>query len=137
MIRALVLLCLAAPAMAESVVALRTIPAQTVITPTDIAIDAQDIPGGLSDPALIVGMEARVALFPGRPIRAGDIGAPAMVERNQIITLHYNKNGLQISTEGRALARAAMGEVIRVMNLSSRTSVSAKIGEDGAAYVQN
>ncbi len=137
MIRLLTLLWLGAPAAADTVVALRTIPAQSVILATDIGLQAETIPGALSDPAEIVGMEARVALFPGRPIRAGDVSPPAMVERNQIITLHYNKNGLQISTEGRALDRAAMGEVIRVMNLSSRTSVSAMIGQDGAAYVQN
>ena len=39
------------------------------------------------------------------------------------------------TAEGRALDRAGPGDVIRVMNLSSRTTVSARVGLDGAAYV--
>lgn len=137
MIRLLALIFWIAPAAADTVVAARTIPAQTLIRAEDIAIDAQTVPGGVADPAFIIGMEARVALFAGRPIRSGDIGVPAIVERNQIVALFYQGNGLMISTEGRALARAAVGDLIRVMNLSSRTTVTARVGSDGAAYVQN
>ncbi|WP_373487298.1 flagella basal body P-ring formation protein FlgA, partial [Blastomonas sp.] len=41
------------------------------------------------------------------------------------------------STDGRALGRAGVGDVIRVMNLTSRTTVTAQIGADGAAYVSH
>lgn len=126
---------LALPAMADVVVAARTIPAQTLIGPEHLAIRDAKVPGTVSDPSLIIGLEARVALYAGRPIRTGDVGPPAVVERNQLITLHYQNNGLMISTDGRALGRAGPGEIIRVMNLSSRSTVNARIGSDGAAYV--
>jgi flagella basal body P-ring formation protein FlgA len=103
--------------------------------PEDIIVNSRTIPGGVSDPHEIIGMEARVALYAGRPIRAGDVGFPAVVERNQIIALHYNLHGLLISTEGRALGRAGPGDTIRVMNISSRSTVTAQVGADGAAYV--
>jgi len=80
-------------------------------------------------------MEARVALYAGRPIRQGDVGPPAVVDRNQIIPLVYMRSGVMISTEGRALDRAGPGDLIRVMNLSSRSTVTARVGSDGAAYV--
>ncbi|RYG91625.1 flagellar basal body P-ring formation protein FlgA [Loktanella sp. IMCC34160] len=135
--RALVLSILLMPgaALAEIVVAARTIPAQTVIGPDDLLLRDLDVPGGVADPALLVGMEARVALYAGRPIRPGDVGMPAVVERNQIIPLIYDRGGLYIATEGRALDRAGPGDLIRVMNLASRSTVSARIGADGAAYV--
>ncbi|WP_342077347.1 flagellar basal body P-ring formation chaperone FlgA [Yoonia sp. SS1-5] len=120
---------------ADTVVAARTIPAQSLIMPDDIVMHERDIPGGVKDPATIIGMEARVALYAGRPIRPGDVGFPAVVERNQIIFLHYQRNGLMISTEGRALGRGGPGDIIRVMNLSSRSTVTAQIGTDGAGYV--
>ena len=135
MIRFLILLCLATPAAADTVVAARTIRAQTLIMPEDLQIRDRDIPGGITDPAEVIGMEARVALFAGRPILPGDLGFPAVVERNQIIALHFQRNGLVISTEGRALDRAGPGDLIRVMNISSRSTVTARVGADGAGYV--
>ncbi|MFT5064992.1 MAG: flagella basal body P-ring formation protein FlgA [Yoonia sp.] len=135
MIRILIMLLAATPLSAETVVAARTIPAQTLIAPDDLLVRDVTIAGGESDPLLFVGMESRVALYAGRPIRAGDVGFPAVVERNQIVSLIFLQNGLRIATEGRSLARAGPGETIRVMNLSSRSTVSARIGTDGAAYV--
>ncbi len=129
------LLVLTAPAMADSVVATRTIRAQTIISIDDLTTVAAALPGALADPVLAVGMEARVAIYAGRPVRAQDLGAPALVERNQLVPLIYLSGGLAISTEGRALARGAAGEVIRVMNLSSRNTVNGRVGPDGAIYV--
>lgn len=129
------LLLMTVPALAESVVATRTIRALTVIGPEDLTIVEAALPGALSDPALAVGQEARVAIYAGRPVRAQDLGAPALVDRNQLVSLIFLSGGLAISTEGRALARGAEGEVIRVMNLGSRTTVSGRVGADGAIYV--
>lgn len=136
MIRKLAIICvMAGPAGAETLVAARTIPAQSIITAEDFTASPQVIPGGVTNPAAIIGMETRVALYAGRPIRPGDVGFPAVVERNQIIVLVYQQGGLAISTEGRALSRGGPGELIRVMNLSSRATVTARIGVDGAGYV--
>jgi hypothetical protein len=57
MIRLIALACLlAAPALAETVVAARTIPAHTLIGPDDLLLRDVVMPGGIDDPALIVGM---------------------------------------------------------------------------------
>jgi flagellar basal body P-ring formation protein FlgA len=136
MIRSLAIMAImAGPAGADTLLAARTIPAQSIITAEDLVASAQVIPGTLSDPASIIGMETRVALYAGRPIRQGDVGFPAVVDRNQIIMLSYQHNGLAISTEGRALGRGGVGDLIRVMNLSSRATVTARIGPDGVGYV--
>lgn len=131
----LILVLLTRPAVADTVIAARTIPAQTLIGPEDLLLREVDIPGGTDDPLLLIGMEARTALYAGRAVLPADVGFPAIVDRNQIVSLIYNAGGLTISTEGRALGRAGEGEVIRVMNLSSKTTVAARIGADGAAYV--
>lgn len=129
------LLVLTAPALADSVVATRTIRAQTIISIEDLTTVEAALPGALADPALAVGMEARVAIYAGRPVRAQDLGPPALIERHQLVPLIFLSGGLAISTEGRALARGAAGEVIRVMNLSSRNTVNGRVGPDGAIYV--
>ena len=123
------------PLWADSLVATRVIAPQTELTADDITAVAMDIPGAMSDAVAVIGQEARVAIYPGRPIRAGDLGQSALVERNQIIPLAYVAGGLTILTEGRALSRGGVGEVIEVMNLASRATVSAEIGADGVARV--
>lgn len=136
MIRLFCLVCgIASPAGAETLVAARTIPAQTIIAADDVTLSDQIIPGAVTDPAAVLGMEARTALYAGRPIRPGDVVFPAVVDRNDIIILTYQRGGLAISTEGRALGRAGPGDLIRVMNLTSRATVTARIGLDGAGYV--
>ncbi len=135
MMRFFILFVLAVPAQAETLVAARTIPAQTIIEMADLLARDMEVPGTISDPLLLVGMETRVALYAGRPIRLGDVGQPAIVERNQIVSLMYDAGGITVSTDGRSLERAGPGERVRVMNLSSRTTVTARIGPDGVAYV--
>lgn len=128
---------LAGPAMADTVLAARTIRAQSLIMPQDLVVKDMDVVGAFSSPADIVGQEARVALYAGRPIRHGDIGPPALVERNQIIPLIYDQSGLSIMTEGRSLSRAGPGEFVRVMNMTSRITVSGRVLPDGRVLVSN
>ncbi|MDT8857986.1 flagellar basal body P-ring formation chaperone FlgA [Paracoccaceae bacterium Fryx2] len=131
----LVFLLVPGLAEADSLVATRTIRAQTVLAATDMTLVAAEIPGALTDPLAAQGLEARVTLYAGRPIRPGDLGPPAIVDRNQIVPLSYQAGGLDIRTEGRALARGGVGDVVRVMNLSSRTIISGRIGADGMVWV--
>ena len=135
MLRLWLLLALSAPAAAESLVATRTIRAKTLIAPEDLTLVSVEIQGALTDPDAAVGLEARVAIYAGKPVRPGDLGPPTLVERNQLVTLVYLSGELAISTEGRALSRGSAGEEIRVMNLGSRNTVTGRIGPDGTVYV--
>lgn len=125
------LLLASVPAFADSLVATRPIRAASTITAQDVTLVEAEIEGALTDIASAVGQEARVTIYPGRPVRAADLGPPAVVERNQIVPLAYRSGSLTILTEGRALARGGVGDVIRVMNLASRATVSGLIGPDG------
>lgn len=133
--RMLLLLCLCTPAAAETVVAQRTIRAQQIVAAEDLALSPTRVAGAISDPAVAVGLEARVAIYAGRPLRAADLGPPALVARNQIVPLVWHSGPLRILTEGRALERAGPGESLRVMNLSSRATVTGRVAADGTVVV--
>ena len=135
MIRLALLLALAAPAAAETVLAARTIRPQMVIGPADIALHPSGVPGAFARAEEVLGQEARVVLYAGRPIRPGDIGPPALVERNQTVTLNFSSGALSIRTEGRALDRGGLGERIRVMNLSSRATLFGEVRSDGTIEI--
>ncbi|MBM7066210.1 flagellar basal body P-ring formation chaperone FlgA [Actibacterium sp. 188UL27-1] len=120
---------------AETLIAARTIRPLTLLSAADVTVVKDKVPGALQHPLDVVGMEARVALYAGRPIRPGDVGPPALVERNQIVTLLYDRSGLRIATEARALGRAGEGDTLRVMNLSSRSTVSGRVDHHGRVIV--
>ncbi len=132
---ALLILCAANPALADSLIATHTIRAQTVLTAEDFTLVAADIPGALNDPKAAIGLEARVTLYAGRPISAADVGSAALVERNQTVSLVYRAGGLSILTDGKALARGGPGDVIKVMNLASRVTVTGTVRPDGSVTV--
>ena len=124
-------------ALADTLIATRTLRAQTILTPADLALEPGDLPGALTAPEEAVGLETRVAIYAGRPLHPEELGPPAIVERNQIVPLSYRRGGLIIQTEGRALDRAGVGDTIRVMNVGSRSTVFARIAPDGSAIVSN
>lgn len=123
------------PALADSVIATRTVRAHRILSADDMTLVAMDIPQALTDTSAAIGQEARVAIYAGKPILPAQIGPSAIIERNQIVPLSYSAGGLSILTEGRALARGGIGETIEVMNLISRTKVAGLIGADGVLRV--
>lgn len=129
------ILVMPAAAMADSLVATQTIRAQMVIAPDDVTVVQADIPGALSSAAEAVGLETRVTLYAGRPVRKADLVQPTLVERNQSVTVVYRVEGLTIRTDGRALERGAAGDVIQVMNLSSHMTVLGEVAPDGSVSV--
>lgn len=138
MMRFLVLLLalgLALPSHADVVVAAGTIRSQQIIGPQDVTLASGNIPGALSAIEDAVGLEARINIYPGRPVRAGDLQEPAVVDRNELVTLQYVTGGLLIITEGRSLDRAGMGERLRVQNLASRNTVTGTVSGPGLVTV--
>lgn len=134
--RAVLLVLLAAPATADTVIAAHTLRAQSVIGADDLSSIASAVPGALTDPTEAIGREARVALYAGHPIQPGDIGPPALVDRNQLVSLAFHSGGLNILAEGRALARGGVGDAIRVMNTASHSTVTGIIAPDGTVVVR-
>ena len=121
--------------MAETVFATVSIRPNTIIGPESIGVRDVAILGTIADPSEVIGMEARVAIYAGRPIRLRDIGPPAIVARNETVTLQFSRQGLQIFAEGRALDRGAVGEMVRVMNLASRQTLTGKVLSNGRVEV--
>lgn len=132
----LITLLAASPALSDTVVTTRTVRAQTILTEQDLAVQPVHTVGGFDDPALLIGMETRAALYAGRPVRPGDVGPPAIIDRNQIVVLVYAVSGLTITTEARALGRGGVGDRLRVLNVSSRMTVEGEVRPDGSVLVQ-
>jgi flagella basal body P-ring formation protein FlgA len=130
-----VALLAAGAVLAQSVEPVRAIRGQSLLAAEDlVAVDAA-VPGAVASIAEAVGKEAKVTLYPGRPILLAQIGTPALVERNARVRMNYNHGALRIVTDGRALDRAGVGEPVRVMNLASRQTVTGVVAADGSVEV--
>jgi flagellar basal body P-ring formation protein FlgA len=122
-------------ANAESLIAVRTIPAQSVIAADDVSLVDAEMDGAVLTPAAAIGQEARVTIYAGRVVLLADLGPAAVVDRNQVVPLRFQSGTLAIMTEGRALERGATGDVIRIMNLSSRLTVMGRVMRNGSVNV--
>lgn len=122
-------------ASAGSVVALRTLPAGTVIMPADVTVSDEG-EGDPDDVAQVVGLQLQVMVYEGRRIESSFLTAPTVVNRNQMVTLAYEKSALRIEAEGRALSAGSIGQIIRVMNTASRVTVSGRIAPDGTVVIE-
>ncbi len=120
---------------AQTVVAAHAIRARSIIAPEDLVLLEQDTIGGIAAVDDVIGQEARVNIYAGRTIRGIEIGAPAILERNQLVIMAYNIGLLSISAEGRVLNRAGVGEMVRVMNVASRLTVTGRVLVDGTIEV--
>jgi flagella basal body P-ring formation protein FlgA len=126
-----------AVASAETtLVTTRPLKARTLLRAGDIKRGPDRVNGALADPGAVIGMETRGWLSAGQPIMPENLAPAALVERNEVVSMRFLHGMLQITAEGRALDRAARGERIRVMNLDSRTTVTATVIGDGLVEVR-
>ena len=132
----LVLLLLTQAVQADMVVATRTIRPTAVLTANDVTIIQGSRPDGFDRVEDVVGQEARVALYQGRPVLVDSIGPPALVDRNQIVSVRFQNGGLTITTDGRALERGGLGDRVRVMNTASRATLFGYVQADGSVVVK-
>ena len=131
----LIFLLTATIASADVVTPTRTLRPGTLITFNDLTIKGGEQAGMFDRISDVAGQEARTALYAGRPIPFEAIGPPAVINRNQIVALHFRAGGVMISTEGRALERGGVGDRVRIMNLSSRATLFGFVQENGSIKV--
>lgn len=89
--------------------------------------DIIDANGEVSQSLDILGLEARRNLYQGQAVTFANFREPIMVKRNAIVRMQYATGALKITTEGRALDQGSTGDLVRVMNLGSRQTVTAQI----------
>jgi flagella basal body P-ring formation protein FlgA len=118
-----VFLMVVSPAWSSVVVPVSPIRAGTVISYSDVTLLDENIPGVLTEMQEVIGREAKVNLYPGRPIRIQDIGSPTIIRRNSRVQIIYRTDLLRIVVDGRALSPAGLGESVQVMNSASRMTV--------------
>ena len=75
----------------------------------------------------VLGQAARRPLRPGDPLQEADLTAPIIVQKGTLVTMVLQAPGLVLTSTGRALENAAIGEAVRVMNPHSKRTIDATV----------
>ncbi len=116
-----------------------SLPAGAIITANDIEMRptpmryAQN--NSLTNIEEIIGKQLRRATRKGMMLRQNDISEPVLIRRSQLVTLYYRKGPLTLTAKGQALNSAAKGELVSVLNLTSKNIVTGVAADDGAVEV--
>ncbi len=87
------------------------------------------------DPAEIVGLTPKRYLREGVPLRPADLRPPVLVRRGSLVTLTLRTDRLVITTRGRAIDNGARGEVVRVINQRSKSTIEGVVVGPGLITV--
>ena len=122
----------------EAAVLLRTVERGEVLKSSDVVVERRPKAEVGTDAASrdrTVGMQARKQLRAGQAMKVADLAKPDLVTRDQNVTLVYESTGLYLTVRGKAMEGGTEGDVVSVMNLQSKRTVSGTVTGRGQVTV--
>lgn len=98
----------------------QTLPARSAVK--GVALSAEQV----------IGRELTRATEAGTPLRLRYLRLPELVKQGQMVMLIARGNGVEIKVKGKAQQGGALGQQVRVTNLSSGQTVQGIVEEDGS-----
>jgi flagella basal body P-ring formation protein FlgA len=111
-----------------------------IVNPRDVATietPAREIKiGTVTTAEALVGMAVRRPLPAQRAVAEADLMAPILVRKNEMITVSLRNGRLSVTAKMRALGEGAKGDIIQVMQPSSKKILEARVSALGQALVE-
>lgn len=111
----------------ETAVLARSVERNEVLKSSDVMIERRpkaEVGSDVLARDRAAGMQARRQLRAGQALKSADVVKPDLVQRDQGVTLIYETAGLYLTVLGKALDNGTEGDVVNVMNLQSKRTVS-------------
>jgi flagella basal body P-ring formation protein FlgA len=122
----------------EAAVLARNVERNEVLKSSDVVVERRPKAEVGTDAAgrdRAIGMQARRQLRAGQALRVADLAKPDLVQRDQNVTLIYETAGLYLTVRGKALDSGTEGDVVNVMNLQSKRTVSGTVTGRGQVSI--
>jgi flagella basal body P-ring formation protein FlgA len=122
----------------EAAVLARNIERNEVLKSSDVVVERRpkaEVGADAAGRDRAVGMQARRQLRAGQALRVADLAKPDLVQRDQNVTLIYETPGLYLTVRGKALEGGTEGDVVNVMNLQSKRTVSGTVSGRGQVSI--
>jgi flagellar basal body P-ring formation protein FlgA len=111
----------------EAAVLTRNVERNDVLKSSDVVTERRpkaEVGGDAAVRNRAVGMQMRRQLRAGQAIKVADLAKPDLVQRDDNVTLIYESTGLYLTVRGKAMDGGTEGDVVSVLNLQSKRTVS-------------
>ena len=111
----------------EAAILARGVERNEVIKSSDVVVERRpkaEVGNDLAARDRAVGMQARKQLRVGQALKTADLARPDLVQKDQAVVLIYQAVGLHLTIRGKALEGGTEGDVVSVMNLQSKRTVT-------------
>ena len=126
-------------AMAEVMVAKASMRRGTILTNDDVETLYTDI-SKVDEPIFaddqISGKQLKRSVRLGEPLEQNEVEFPPVIKRGEKVVINASSHGLQLTAAGKARDDGRPGEMIRVINSSSRKEVVCKVIAPGVVRVE-
>ncbi|MDB5502052.1 MAG: flagella basal body P-ring formation protein FlgA [Tardiphaga sp.] len=122
----------------EAAVLARGVDSKEVLKSSDVIVERRpkaEVGNDVASRDRAVGMQARRQLRAGQALRVSDLTKPDLVSRDQAVTLVYESAGLYLTIRGKAMEAGTEGDVVNVINLQSKRTVSGVVVGRGQVAV--
>ena len=83
----------------------------------------------------IAGLAARRTVRAGQPLRNADLMKPEIVQKNDMVLLHYEVPGIVLTMRGKALDSGTQGDMVSVLNIHSKRTIQGIVTGPGRVTV--
>jgi flagella basal body P-ring formation protein FlgA len=115
---------------AETAVLTRNVERNEVLKSSDIVVERRPKTEVGNDGARrdrTVGMQLRKALRAGQALHMADLAKPDLVQRDQMVTLIYQSDGLYLTMRAKAVDNGTDGDTVSVMNPQSKRTLQGTV----------
>jgi flagellar basal body P-ring formation protein FlgA len=114
----------------EAAILARDVERNEVLKSSDVVIERRaklSVGNDVASRDRAVGMQMRKAVRAGSALRTADLAKPDLVQRDQTVTLIFQSGGLYLTIRGKALEGGTEGDVVSVLNLQSKRTVTGTV----------
>jgi flagellar basal body P-ring formation protein FlgA len=111
----------------EAAVLTRAVERSEVLKSGDVVTERRpkaEVGGDAATRQRAVGMQMRKPVRAGQALKVADLAKPDLVQRDENVTLIYETAGLYLTIRGKAIEAGTEGDVVNVINLQSKRTVS-------------
>ncbi|MEH6951077.1 flagellar basal body P-ring formation chaperone FlgA [Nitrobacter sp. NHB1] len=122
----------------EAAVLARDVERNTLLKFSDVVMERRpkaEVGNDAASRDRVIGMQVRRQMRAGQALRSTDLTKPDLVQRDEAVTLIYQAAGIYLTVRGKATEAGTEGDVVSVLNLQSKRTVSGVVVGRGQVSV--
>jgi flagella basal body P-ring formation protein FlgA len=111
----------------DAAVLTRNVERNELLKSSDVMIERRpkaEVGSEAATRAAAIGMQMRRQVRAGQALRTADLAKPDLVQRDDNVTLIFESAGLYLTIRGKALENGTEGDMVSVLNLQSKRTIS-------------